>query len=63
MPFTDGMNPNNVVIMDNCSIHHRDDVITAVQDTGALLHFLPPYTPDWNPAEEAFSDVKTIMKT
>lgn len=37
-------------------------MISAIQDTGAILHFLPPYSPDWNPAEEAFSKVKTLMK-
>ena len=61
MPF-DGVNPNSVVIFDNCSIHHISEVISAIQDTGAILHFLPPYSPDWNPAEGAFSKVKTMMK-
>ena len=36
--------------------------MSAIEDTGALLHFLPPYSPDWNPAEEAFSKVKVMMK-
>ena len=61
MPF-DGVNPNSVVIFDNCCIHHTSEVISAIQDTGAILHFLPPYSPDWNPAEGAFSKVKTMMK-
>ena len=60
-PF-DGINPNSFVIMDNCSIHRTSDVLSAIEDTGALLHFLPPYSPDWNPAEEAFSKVKAMMK-
>ena len=61
VPF-DGVNPNSVVIIDNCSIHHTSEVISAIQDTGAILHFLPPYSPDWNSAEGAFSKVKTMMK-
>ena len=55
MPF-DGVNPNSVVF------HHTSEVISAIQDTRAILHFLPPYSPDWNPAEGAFSKVKTMMK-
>lgn len=50
------------MIFDNCSIHHTSEVISAIEDTGATLHFLPPYSPDWNPAEGAFSKVKAMMK-
>ena len=60
MPF-DGVYPNSVGIFDNCSIHHTSEVISAIQDTGAILYFLPPLFPDWNPAEGAFSKVKTMM--
>jgi len=48
--------------MDNCSIHHTSDVLSAIEDTGALSYFLPPYSPDWNPAKEAFSKVKAMIK-
>lgn len=61
MPF-DGYNPRNIVIMDNCSIHHVDEVRALIQQTGALLHYLPPYSPDYNPIEEAFSKAKSMMK-
>ena len=47
LPF-DGKNPHSVVVMDNCSIHHVQQVITSIQDVGALVHFLPPYSPDFN---------------
>ena len=60
-PF-DGINPNSVVILDNASIHHTDDVIQLLQNTGALVLFLPPYSPDLNPIEEAFSKLKSTMK-
>lgn len=62
MPF-DGRNPNNVVVMDNCSIHHLDDVVDMIHEVGALVHFLPPYSPDYNPIESMFSKLKTEMKT
>ncbi len=48
MPF-DGNNPNSVVILDNCSIHHVDGVVDMIHKVGALVHFLPPYSPDYNP--------------
>ena len=33
-----------------------------IESVGALVHFLPPYSPDFNPIEEMFSKVKTEMK-
>ena len=61
MPF-DSYNPHNIVIMDNCSIHHVPGVLEMIQEVGALVHFLPPYSPDYNPIEEAFSKVKANLK-
>ena len=48
--------------MDNASIHHVDKVVTTIQRTGALLRFLPPYSPDYNPIEELFAKVKAFLK-
>ena len=42
MPFN-GSNPRSVVVLDNASIHHTDDVIQALQSIGVLVHFLPPF--------------------
>ena len=50
-PFN-GMNDRSVVVMDNVSIHHVDRVVATIQQTGALLRFLPPYNPDLNSIEE-----------
>ena len=61
MPF-DGHNPNSVVILDNPSIHHTDGVVQTLQSIGVLVHFLPPYSPDFNPIEVAFSKVKAYLK-
>ena len=55
------MNPRSVVIMDNASIHHSS-VVNTIQSTGALVQFLPPYSPDMNPIEMAFAEVKSVMK-
>ena len=62
MPF-DGRNPHSVVVMDNCSIHHVQEVVTSIQDVGALVHFLAPYSPDFNPIEELFAKVKVELKS
>ena len=60
-PFN-ASNPNSVIVMDNASIHHVDGVSQLILQTGALLHYLPPYSPDLNPVEHIFSKVKAIMK-
>jgi transposase len=56
------MNPHSVVIMDNASIHHVDGVINLIEGVGARILFLPPYSPDLNPVEGVFSQVKSMMK-
>ncbi len=61
MPF-DGINPQSVVILDNCSIHHTRCAVDLIQSTGALVHFLPPYSPDLSPVEELFSKVKSCLR-
>ena len=60
-PFN-GINDHSVVILDNASIHHVDEVVDAIQSTGALVQFLPPYSPDLNPIEHAFAQVKYLLK-
>ena len=60
-PFN-GINPHSVVIMDNASIHHVHGVAQLIQSTGALLYYLPPYSPDLNPIEEAFSKLKSVLQ-
>ena len=55
-------NPHLVVIMDNASIHHVQEVTDLIESHGAKILFLPPYSPDLNPLEEVFSQVKSIMK-
>lgn len=62
MPFN-GTNPHSVVILDNCSVHHVPEVIKSIQDVGTMVLFLPPYSPDFNPIEECFSKLKSILKS
>ena len=57
-----GVNPHSVLIVDNSSIHHVDGIVQMVHEVGALIHFLPPYSPDYIPVEEAFSKVKANLR-
>ena len=60
-PF-DGSSPKSVLILDNCSIHHVDEILEVFRSTGIVVMFLPPYSPDYNPVEKAFSYVKCYLK-
>lgn len=61
-PFN-GTNSRSIVVMDNASIHHVERVATSILGTGALLRYLPLYSPDFNPLEEAFAKVKSFLKS
>jgi transposase len=52
----------DVVVMDNLSSHKTAAVRRAIRAAGALLIFLPPYSPDLNPIEQAFSKLKTLLR-
>ena len=57
MPFN-GSNPNSIVILDNASVHKCEEAAEMINGVGALLCFLPPYSPDLTPIEELFAEVK-----
>ena len=61
LPYN-GLNHHSVIILDNCSVHHVTEIVETISDTGALLYFLPPYSPDLNPIEELFAKVKLHLK-
>jgi transposase len=61
LPFN-GVNPRSVVILDNASIHHTAGPVELIQSVGALVHYLPAYSPDLNPIEEMFSKVKACLQ-
>ena len=62
MPFN-GINTHSVVIMDNCAVHHLERITQMITSTGAILKFLPPYSPDLNPIELVFSKAKAFIKS
>ncbi len=51
-----------IVVMDNLSVHKSKHVRELIEEKGCKLWFLPAYSPDLNPIEEAFSKVKGILK-
>jgi transposase len=51
-----------VVVMDNLSAHKGERVRELIEERGCELLYLPPYSPDLNPIEEAFSKVKGILR-
>lgn len=51
-----------VVIMDNASWHRGDDIKDLIESTGATLRKLPPYSPDLNPIEKAWANLKAAIK-
>jgi transposase len=48
--------------MDNLSSHKRASVSEMIAAKGATLRFLPPYSPDFNPIEMAFSKLKALLR-
>jgi transposase len=54
--------PGDIVVMDNLSSHKRAAVRTAIEEAGAELRYLPPYSPDLNPIEKAFSKLKARLR-
>jgi transposase len=57
------LRPGHVVVMDNLSAHKVDGVRQRIEACGASLLYLPPYSPDLNPIEKAWSKLKQGMRT
>lgn len=56
------LRPGDVVIMDNLSSHKSRQIRQAIRAAGALLLFLPAYSPDLNPIEQVFAKIKTLLR-
>ena len=54
--------PGDIVIMDNLSSHKGAEVLALIVARGAELLFLPPYSPDLNPIENAFAKLKELLR-
>ena len=56
------LKPGDVVIMDNLAAHKSTPIRDAIEAVGARLLFLPPYSPDLNPIENAFAKLKALLR-
>jgi transposase len=56
------LRPGSIVVMDNLTVHKGAGVAEAVARAGAQLCYLPPYSPDYNPIEQAGSKIKTLLR-
>ena len=56
------LRPADIVVMDNLSSHKGPAVRALIEAAGARLLYLPPYSPDFNPIENAFSKLKALLR-
>ena len=56
------LRPGDVVIMDNLPSHKGPRVRELIEAAGARLRYLPPYSPDFNPIENAFAKLKALLR-
>jgi len=55
------LSKGDIVVMDNLSSHKGPRVEKLITDAGAQLRYLPPYSPDMNPIEKAYSKLKADL--
>lgn len=60
--LTPTLRPGDVVVLDNLAVHRQPDVLRLIESVGAFLRFLPPYSPDFNPIEQAFAKLKAFLR-
>ncbi len=53
--------PKSVLVLDNAAVHNANEIYSACQKKGVLVHFLPPYSYDYNPLELAFHYAKQCI--
>jgi transposase len=56
------LRPGDVVVMDNLASHKRVAAVRAIERAGGLVVYLPPYSPDLNPIEQAFAKIKARLR-
>jgi transposase len=56
------LRPQQVVVMDNLPAHKSPEVDRLIESADARLLRLPPYSPDFNPIEQAISKIKSVLK-
>ena len=56
------LKPGDIIVMDNLAAHKNAAIRAAIETKGAELRYLPPYSPDLNPIENAFAKLKAILR-
>jgi transposase len=56
------LRPDDIVLLDNLSSHKITGIAEAIAAPGAQLIYLPPYSPDLNPIEQAFAKFKAVLR-
>jgi transposase len=56
------LQPGQVVVLDNLSVHQAASIRDALEARGCSVLFLPPYSPDFTPIEQAFSKLKALLR-
>ena len=56
------LRPGMTVVLDNAGAHKVSGVLAAITACGAQVRFLPPYSPEFNPIEMAWSKLKTLLR-
>jgi transposase len=56
------LRPGDVVVLDNLAVHKPPAIRELIDAAGAQLRFLPPYSPDFNPIEQAFAKLKAFLR-
>ena len=56
------LRPGDIVVLDNLGSHKGKAARSAIEQAGAELRFLPPYSPDLNPIEQVFAKLKTLLR-
>jgi transposase len=57
------LRPGDVVVLDNLSPHKDKAALALIEQAGAEVRFLPPYSPDFNPIEKMWSKIKTLLRS
>lgn len=56
------LSPGDIVVMDNLPAHKVASVREIIEQAGAQLLYLPPYSPDFNPIEQLFAKLKSLLR-
>jgi transposase len=56
------LRPGDIVVLDNLAAHKVPGVREAIEAAGAILMYLPPYSPDFNPIEQLFAKLKALLR-